>query len=333
MAFALLVATDPVLVDEFWKMVAVTESQLVVTTDPSPEQIAGAYRIFIESSQPIGEIDHDEIVIVCAQTPSVPAWKLAVALGAKAVVDLAGSHDWFLGNLVTPVAEIAKVISLLPVVGGSGASTLASAMAVESAIKGKRVCLVDLDPQGGGIDLVCGAEQTSGARWSDLMDVEDISGADLLRSLPECAGVRILAMRSEPITEEKVDYILGALLTAFDLVYVDCAQGMNTYWQSIYSRSNQILLVLPTTVRATNVAKRIVESQDHDRVGLVVRKLPGTGLTPLAIAQTLGVGLKGHVATDNRVVEQIEQGIGLGRVTIGAFSKQVSQLCADLELV
>jgi len=333
MSHALLIATDQVLIDEFVKMVAITESPLIVDANPSHVQIRGAYRVFVESSQLVEGIVHNEIVIVSAQSPDVTAWKLAILLEAKAVVGIEGSPDWFLDHLLAPAHNIAEVITLVPVVGGSGASTLASAMAVESARKGKRVCLVDLDPQGGGIDVVCGAEEITGARWPDLVEVDEISGADLLRSLPECGGVRILAMRSELITAKKIDQILSALLTEVDLIYVDSAQDIKTYWQNISDISNQILLVLPTTVRATTVAKRILESHAHDKFGLVVRQLPGTGLTPLAIAQTLGISLKAQVVTDTRVVEQIEQGVGLGRVSIGTFSKQVGQLCLDLELV
>lgn len=333
MSFALLIATDQVVIDEFTKMVAITESPLIIEANPSRAQISGAYRIFIESAQVIEDLSHEEIVIVSAQSPGAKAWKLAIALEAKTVVGIEGSHDWFLENLIAPTSQIAEVITLVPIVGGSGASTLASAMAAESASKGRRVCLVDIDPQGGGIDLVCGAEEIPGARWPDLVEVDDISGADLLRSLPECSGVRILAMRSEAITAQKVDQILRTLLTAVDLIYIDCAQDVKSYWQSISDISSQILLVLPTTVRATTVAKQNLESQVNDKFGLVVRQLPGTGLTPAAIAQTLGISLKAQLVTDSRVVEQIEQGVGLGRVSIGAFSKQVTQLCVDLELV
>ncbi len=333
MSYALLIATSQAVIDEFAKMVAVTESPLIVEANPSPAQISGAYRIFVESTQLVESIFHEEIVIVSSQSPDVTAWRLAIALEAKAVVEIEGERDWFLDHLVAPISALAQVITLLPVVGGSGASTLASAMAVESARKGKRVCLVDLDPHGGGIDIVCGAEEMPGARWPDLVEVDDISGADLLRSLPECRGVRILAMRSDPVTTEKLEQIIRALLTAVDLIYIDSTQDLKTHGPSIYDISNQILLVSPTTVRATTVAKRMLESQAPDKFGLVVRQLPGTGLTPLAIAQTLGISLKAQVVTDSRVVEQIEQGVGLGLVSIGAFSKQVSQLCTDLELV
>lgn len=331
MSYAVLVATNQEIISEFQRMVAVTESQLIVQTIPDQAEIAQAYRVFVESSEAAENLSHEEIVIVCEHVPDVQAWKLAVTLNAKAVVALSDSREWLLSNLVTPMRKTAEMICLLPIVGGAGASTLASAMSVQSASTGKQVCLVDLDPQGGGIDVVCGAEEIPGARWSDVLDVENISGADVMRSLPECAGVRILAMRCDSVTPEKVEQILAALMSVCDVIYVDLAQGMNDYWPVVSQLSNQILLVLPTTVRATTVAKRILENQEHDRFGLVVRQLPGTGLTPLAIAQTLGVPLKAQIATDTRVVEQIEQGVGLGRVALGAFSKQVSQLCTSLE--
>src|SRR5699024_11548525 len=51
--------------------------------------------------------------------------------------------------------------------GDAGASVLACALAGRAGADHSTV-LVDADPLGGGLDLVLGAEQVPGPRWTDL---------------------------------------------------------------------------------------------------------------------------------------------------------------------
>ncbi len=55
--------------------------------------------------------------------------------------------------------------------GGAGASVLATALALTAARRDLEVTLLDLDPLGGGLDLLLGAEAAPGLRWGDLRHV------------------------------------------------------------------------------------------------------------------------------------------------------------------
>ena len=56
------------------------------------------------------------------------------------------------------------VVAVIGGRGGAGASVFATALAHAAA----DALLVDVDPWGGGIDLVLGSEAQSGLRWPDL---------------------------------------------------------------------------------------------------------------------------------------------------------------------
>jgi len=74
------------------------------------------------------------------------------------------------------------VIGVVGGTGGSGASVLAAALSVSSARRGHSTVLVDADPMSGGLDLVLGCENLTGARWQHLTDVTGVLAADDLRT-------------------------------------------------------------------------------------------------------------------------------------------------------
>ena len=85
--------------------------------------------------------------------------------------------------------------ALLRLVGGSGgvgATTLACGLAQRGHRQGLQVALVELDPCGGGVDLVFGAEQAKGWRWPDLASATGHIG-DLRGQLPNVSGVDLVS--------------------------------------------------------------------------------------------------------------------------------------------
>ncbi|MBC7292320.1 MAG: pilus assembly protein FlpE, partial [Actinotalea sp.] len=86
------------------------------------------------------------------------------------------------------------MVAVVGAAGGVGASTLAALLARRRAIAGDRVLLVDLDPGGGGLDVLLGLEQVDGARWSDLRHVASgVEARPLLDALPHWRGVSVVS--------------------------------------------------------------------------------------------------------------------------------------------
>lgn len=87
-----------------------------------------------------------------------------------------------------------QVIAVMSATGGVGGTTLAAALAVRAAAAGRSSAAIDAEPWGGGLDVIFGAEQEPGWRWTDLQSVEGVvDGAALRRRLPEAESVALLA--------------------------------------------------------------------------------------------------------------------------------------------
>ncbi len=80
--------------------------------------------------------------------------------------------------------------------GGLGASTLAAGIARAAAVEGMRAALVELDPGGGGADLLLGLEQAPGWRWPELASARG-AVSDLTGHLPALDGVAVVSVGRE----------------------------------------------------------------------------------------------------------------------------------------
>jgi MinD-like ATPase involved in chromosome partitioning or flagellar assembly len=97
------------------------------------------------------------------------------------------------GALLGDGGRMGHVIAFVPATGGTGATTLAAAVAVRAAAAGRTAVVVDLDRLSGRLDVVLGTEQQVGWRWADLADVSGIvDGRQLLRQLPATRGAAVL---------------------------------------------------------------------------------------------------------------------------------------------
>ncbi len=116
-------------------------------------------------------------------------------------------------------------IAVVGASGGAGSSTLVAALCLAGARSGRSCVAVDLQPGGGGLDVVFGIEHATGLRWSDLGEVEGaVDGAALGRGLPAVSGVAVLAHPRQGRAGPKAEVVHAAirgLTSAFDLVVLD----------------------------------------------------------------------------------------------------------------
>jgi hypothetical protein len=93
--------------------------------------------------------------------------------------------------------RMGNVIAFIPASGGTGATTLAAAVAVRAAAAGRTAVVVDLDRFAGRLDVVLGVEHQGGWRWPDLAEVAGVvDGHQLLRQLPSARGAQVLGFGS-----------------------------------------------------------------------------------------------------------------------------------------
>src|SRR5699024_8606034 len=149
--------------------------------------------------------------------------------------------------------------------GGAGASVLACALARRAGADHSTV-LVDADPLGGGLDLVLGAEQVPGPRWTDLSASRgQLRPSTLADALPRHDGLALLSWGRDDTVDldpDVFDDFLAAAGQAFDLVIVDLPRHAPPQWTR---RCHHVLLVSPARVRSAVAASQVAKRPRHPR--------------------------------------------------------------------
>lgn len=110
-------------------------------------------------------------------------------------VVLPGDSGVLLDVLVaTATRHRARTVGVVGAHGGAGASVLAAALARASVAVGAATALVDLDPAGGGLDVLLAVEHDPGQRWADLAEEQGAFLPERLAlALPDWNLVRVLS--------------------------------------------------------------------------------------------------------------------------------------------
>jgi secretion/DNA translocation related CpaE-like protein len=251
------------------------------------------------------------VVVTSGELPAAE-WACAVELGAERVVELPSDESWLLarvGSAVRAPVERGWLVAVGGSCGGAGASTVAAALAVAAA---PGVLLVDADPWGGGIDLLLGGERVEGVRWPELAGLRGrVAGDALLASLPEVAGVSVLAAsRIAPVAvpDDALTAVADAARSAGHPVVVDLsrADGLE---RAVVSDADLALLVVPARLRAATAARLLVDAAGSPWAAarLVVRQVPG-GLSREEVAAVVGRPVLADLPHDRGAGARAERG-------------------------
>lgn len=265
-------------------------------------------------------------------------WRHGVALGAEHVLFFPDDEPWLADRLADAAegeAGNALVVGVIGGRGGAGASVLATALSITACRRGLSVMLVDLDPLGGGLDLVLGAEESSGVRWPDLADSRGRLNARALQAeLPGRHGLAVLSWdRGDLLTipPESAEVVLAATQRGCDLVVFDLPRVLDRTAEEAVSGCATVLLVVPAEVRAvasaSRVAARLTTVVDDVRV---VSRGPSTGLSGTDVAAALGLPLAVHMSAERRLTEHLERGEAPGLDERGPLALASTQLLTDL---
>ena len=256
------------------------------------------------------------LVLVCPTDPGPDVWRDAVQLRAETVAVLPDAEPWLAARVARAVRRStrAPVLGVVGGCGGAGATTLAAAIALTAARRDLAVTLLDLDPLGGGIDLLFGAEAAGGLRWQDLRNAPGRLPAGALRATaPLVCGVSLLTWdRSDAprVTAAGVEAVLERAADDDHLVVADLPRPVDDPARVALRAARSVLLVVPADVRATAAAVRMVaglESVAAD-VSVVVRGPAPTGLSAEAVADALGLPLAGDLRPEPGLAAALDRG-------------------------
>jgi secretion/DNA translocation related CpaE-like protein len=255
------------------------------------------------------------VVLVGTVSPAPATWAAAIAVGAQQVLVLPDQERELVRELAD-AAEVARdgrrrgeVIAVIAGQGGGGASVFAAALAQAAA----DALLVDLDPWGGGIDLLMGAELAPGVRWPDLaLQSGRLNWPALHEALPRHRGVSLLSGTRSAVELEPrpVDAVIDAGRRGGVTVICDLPRRLTDAAQTALETADLVVLLSPCDVRgcAATATLAPVLSAINPNIGLVVRGPSPGGLRAADVAATAGVSLLASMRAEPRIAEQLEHG-------------------------
>lgn len=329
---ALLITNDDRVVSEFKTISAVTETHLVIASEPTMSEINLAYRVFVSQERSDIDIDHSDIVLVVVGASNTQTWSSALRLSANYVATIPESRDWLIENLSEPLESKGLSVALVPASGGAGASLLSCGLAFHARQLFNDVALVDLDPSSASLDITFGIENQPGMRWHDFAELSgSINGNDIYRSLPTRDSIGLLTHGRLTSAESVIpkELVLEKLKEVCDLVVIDFPKASDKEFSlETLTGCDLVFVVTTATVRGCANAKLTIAAlAGYARnIELVVRNVPGSNLNPMQIAELLNTPLASVMNTDVRIVEQIEQGFGVSGINLGNFTRNLNAL-------
>lgn len=335
---ALLITSDDRVISEFKTIAAVTQTHLVIASEPTKSEIDLAYRVFVSQELAEIEITHSDIVLVVVGASNTETWSSALRLSANYVATIPESRDWLIENLVQPIRSKGLSVGLVPASGGAGASLISCGLAFHARQIFHDVALVDLDENSASLDITFGLENQPGMRWQDFSNLSgSINGNDILRSLPNRDNVGLLTHgKLTDSTKTPKNLVLEKLNESCDLVVIDFPRLSDKHFSiDALNNCDLVLVVTTATVRGCASAKRSIAGLAGyaKNIELVVRNVPGSNLDPMQIAELLNTPLAAIVNTDVRIAEQIEQGFGVSGINLGGFTRNLNSLAQRISFL
>jgi pilus assembly protein CpaE len=239
----------------------------------------------------------------------------AMHLGIKEFIPLPMSEEKFTTALervaqVHGMGKRAKIIHVIPTIGGCGSTTIASNVAAGLAAMGKTV-LIDMDLIRGGaasfFDIRC--------RYTiaDVMDAAEKLDKQLLDNaltVHKKSGVAILSRPDLPEDTQRVNQsglvrLLNMLSRTFDYVVIDSLMSIAPMYSSMLQGADVNLLVMQLNVPSAKNAERFVgalrrmgveSAKIFTVVNRYVRK--GNDIEPQEIERSLGIKVAWNIPND-----------------------------------
>ncbi|QLL10496.1 septum site-determining protein Ssd [Mycobacterium vicinigordonae] len=261
------------------------------------------------------------VSVLSSAAPATTTWAAAVTVGAELVLRVP-EQEQALVRALAEAAESARDHSIrgqtVAVIGGCGAAG-ASLFAVALAQTVVEALLLDLDPWGGGIDLLIGGETSPGLRWPDLaLQGGRLSWQAVREVLPRHRGVSVLSgtRGGYELEAAPVDAIIEAGRCGGVTVVCDLPRRLTEATHLALDSADLVVLVSRCDVRACAATATIAPTLAaiNPNVGLVVRGPSPGGLRAAEVAEIAAVPLLASMRAEPRLAERLEHGgLRMGR--------------------
>ena len=320
----------------------------VVQVDPdTPSSIKRFQKLSQTVSTPL---------IAAAYDPPLALVRSLVRCGAHDVVplplniedletSLAPVADEIVNRRSAADARCAKLVSVIKSVGGVGATSLASQLALRFAHNevgcGREACLIDLDVQFGDVAFQLGLRPK--LSLLDLLEAGNRLDGSLLRATTtdHASGLKVIAsppemMPLEGVSNEHLMAIVDLATREFGTVFVDLPTNWTNWSLSMVARSDLVLLVTELSVAGLNRARRqlkLLESQDLNNldVRVIVNRFDKSQtrtIRPSDVREALGRDIAYTVTNDFALMRAaIDRGVPISDI------KRKSAIGKDLDVL
>ena len=255
------------------------------------------------------------VVVLTAGEPLPSAWAVAIEVGAQHLCALPAQEAELVRHL-SDAADTARggprlgqVIAVTAGRGGAGASVFAAALAQVAA----GALLVDLDPCGGGIDLLLGGESAPGLRWPDLsLQAGRLSWSSLHDALPRHRGVSVLSgtRHCHEIGAGSAEAVLDAGRRGGKIVVCDVPRRISEAATCALDSADLVVIIATCDVRSIAATSASIPTLRavNPNLGLVVRGPSPGGLRAAEVADVAGVPLLAAMRPEPMLAERLEHG-------------------------
>jgi secretion/DNA translocation related CpaE-like protein len=275
--------------------------------------------------------------VVTLGTPPDAAFPLALALGARQVVDVSVSAGWLV-ELLTDVTEDrperAVVVGVIGATGGAGATTLACALG-QWAQRSGDTAVIDCDPQGPGLDRVLGLELTAGFRWDALCTTAGrISARALREALPRRERLGVLSWYVDAAPQSLQAFAVREALSAarrgHHTVVLDLPRTPDLLVDELAARCDRLLVVTVASVLGVAGAARMrARFAEHPGVGLVLR---GEALRAEEVSRAVRLPVLAQMREQRGIAESIDLGLGPLRSGRGPLARACQEVLEQTRL-
>lgn len=334
----LVLAGDPELREQAERVAAAVGLRPVTVSAPPTRKAwsASAAVLLDESAARACEAEglprRDGVILVSPAEPDGPVWAAAMGVGAQRVCALPAQDAELVGHLSDAAEAVregphtGRVIAVIGGRGGAGASTFAAALAQVASAS----LLIDLDPWGGGIDLLLGTESLPGLRWPDLsLRGGRLVWAAVRDALPNHHGVSVLsgARHCHEMEPGAVEAVIDAGRRGGILVICDLPRRMTEAAACTLEGADLVVMITACDVRgiAATAALAPVVRGVNPNLGLVVRGPAPGGLRAAEAAEVADLPLLAAMRPEPMLAEHVERG-GLRmrrRSPLGAAARTV----------